>query len=247
MYKRRKRIAAALISTTLILSNLASILPQGIVYASDGTTQEEQSQDEGLHEVYVPEEPIPAEEPAPVQAPAEENAANEEASGEAAGAEAPADAQTAELSVNAEAAEQPAAAPGAGMDAAAVASDAGLESDAAEQEGSAALIDGEEAAENGASASAESSGAGESGEANAVTIYYIADEGGSVSVPSEIVRAAEGGQASGSEAVAADGYTFTGWITLDGTVVCTDALFVPGVTPEMTGEVKYTAHFEKAA
>ena len=238
MYKRRKRIAAALISTTLILSNLASILPQGIVYASDGTTQEEQSQDEGLHEVYVPEEPIPAEESAPVQAPAEENAANEEASGEAAGAEAPADAQ---------AAEQPAAAPEAGMDAAAVASDAGLESDAAEQEGSAALIDREEAAENGASASAESSGAGESGEANAVTIYYIADEGGSVSVPSEIVRAAEGGQASGSEAVAADGYTFTGWITLDGTVVCTDALFVPGVTPEMTGEVKYTAHFEKAA
>lgn len=247
MYKRRKRIAAALISTTLILSNLASILPQGIVYASDGTTQEEQSQDEGLHEVYVPEEPIPAEEPAPVQAPAEENAGNEEASGESAGAEAPADAQTAELSVNAEAAEQPAAAPEAGMDAAAAASDTGLESDAAEQEGSAALIDGEEAAENGASASAESSGAGESGEANAVTIYYIADEGGSVSVPSEIVRAAEGGQASGSEAVAADGYTFTGWITLDGTVVCTDALFVPGVTPEMTGEVKYTAHFEKAA
>ena len=256
MFKQRKRIAAALISTTLILSNFASILPKGTVYASDGTTQEEQSQDEGLHEVYVPEEPIPAEEPAPVQAPAEENAGNEEVSGEAAGAEAPADAQTAELSVNAEAAEQPAAAPEAGMDAAAVASDAGLESDAAEQEGSAALIDGEEAAENGASASAESSGAaeaapdagaGESGEANAVTIYYIADEGGSVSVPSEIVRAAEGGQASGSEAVAADGYTFTGWITLDGTVVCTDALFVPGVTPEMTGEVKYTAHFEKAA
>ncbi|MCI6755815.1 MAG: InlB B-repeat-containing protein [Lachnospiraceae bacterium] len=247
MYKRRKRIAAALISTTLILSNLASILPQGIVYASDGTTQEEQSQDEGLHEVYVPEEPIPAEEPAPVQAPAEENAGNEEASGEAAGAEAPADAQ---------AAEQLAAAPEAGMDAAVAASDAGVESDAAGQEGSAALIAGEEAAENGASASAESSGAaeaapdagaGESGEANAVTIYYIADEGGSVSVPSEIVRAAEGGQALGSEAVAADGYTFTGWITLDGTVVCTDALFVPGVTPEMTGEVKYTAHFEKAA
>ncbi|GEM_PF-4357872 len=43
MFKQRKRIAAALISTTLILSNFASILPQGTVYASEGTTQEEQS------------------------------------------------------------------------------------------------------------------------------------------------------------------------------------------------------------
>ena len=252
MFKQRKRIAAALISTTLILSNFASILPQGTVYASEGTTQEEQSQDEGLHEVYVPEEPIPAEEPAPVQAPSEENAVVEESSGEAAGAEAPADVPAEELSGNTETAEQSASAPEAGDDAAIAASDAALESSPEGQEGSEALTAGEEAAEKDDSASAESSeaapeaGTGESGEANAVTIYYIADEGGSVSVPSEIVRAAEGGQASGSEAVAADGYTFAGWITLDGTVVCTDALFVPTVTPEMTGEVKYTTHFEKA-
>ena len=187
-----------------------------------------------------------------MQAPSEENAVVEESSGEAAGAEAPADVPAEELSGNTETAEQSASAPEAGDDAAIAASDAALESSPEGQEGSEALTAGEEAAEKDDSASAESSeaapeaGTGESGEANAVTIYYIADEGGSVSVPSEIVRAAEGGQASGSEAVAADGYTFAGWITLDGTVVCTDALFVPTVTPEMTGEVKYTAHFEKA-
>ena len=75
----------------------------------------------------------------------------------------------------------------------------------------------------------------------------LSGEGGSVSAESETVNLSEGGQAAGAQAAAYDGYVFTNWTAADGTVVSSSDYFVPVLTPDMTGEITYTAHFEKKA
>ena len=75
----------------------------------------------------------------------------------------------------------------------------------------------------------------------------LSGEGGSVSAESETVNFSEGGQAAGAQAAAYDGYVFTNWTAADGTVVSSSDYFVPVLTPDMTGEITYTAHFEKKA
>ena len=75
MKKQRKRLAAVLISSTLVLSSLASIIPQGTVMAAEDGVQEEQ--EIGSWEP-IPEEPqqeAPAPEPVQEEAPAEAPAA----------------------------------------------------------------------------------------------------------------------------------------------------------------------------
>ena len=75
----------------------------------------------------------------------------------------------------------------------------------------------------------------------------LSGEGGSVSAESETINFSEGGQAAGAQAAAYDGYVFTNWTAADGTVVSSSDYFVPVLTPDMTGEITYTAHFEKKA
>ena len=74
MKKQRKRLAAVLISSTLVLSSLASIIPQGTVMAAEDGVQEAGSWEP------IPEEPQqeePAPEPVQEEAPAVEPAAAE--------------------------------------------------------------------------------------------------------------------------------------------------------------------------
>lgn len=78
--------------------------------------------------------------------------------------------------------------------------------------------------------------------------YKVSDDTmGTVSVTSETVRedgvvtTNDSGTFTGSTATANKGYEFTGWEKSDGTVISTDATFVPSVIDNAT----YTAVFEK--
>ncbi|MCL2631935.1 MAG: InlB B-repeat-containing protein, partial [Coriobacteriia bacterium] len=81
-----------------------------------------------------------------------------------------------------------------------------------------------------------------------VTIYYVAETGGSVSRANESVAPATG-TALGSTATAAPGYTFTGWTTtLDPDVtILTGATVLPLKNGGIYEEVTYTATFTQNA
>ena len=265
MKKQRKRLAAVLISSTLVLSSLASIIPQGTVMAAEDGVQEEQ--EIGSWEP-IPEEPqqeAPAPEPVQEEAPAVEAPAAEPAAAPA--VEAPA----AESAVEAPA--ETAAPAAQTIDNAAVPAPVVPSTDAAQPQAdpapaavpaadpSAALAAGMQAvpaadgtlAEGTALTDAEelivpSETTGETAvQDGLITVIYAAGEGGSVSAESETVNFSEGGQAAGAQAAAYDGYVFTNWTAADGTVVSSSDYFVPVLTPDMTGEITYTAHFEKKA
>ena len=261
MKKQRKRLAAVLISSTLVLSSLASIIPQGTVMAAEDGVQEEQ--EIGSWEP-IPEEPqqeAPAPEPVQEEAPAVEAPAAEPAAAETPAApavEAPAEtaapaAQTidnaavpAPVVTSTDAAQPqadpaPAAVPAADPSAALA---AGMQAvpaaDGTLAEGT-ALTDAEEVI-------VPSETTGETAvQDGLITVIYASGEGGSVSAESETVNLSEGGQAAGAQAAAYDGYVFTNWTAADGTVVSSSDYFVPVLTPDMTGEITYTAHFEKKA
>ena len=265
MIKQRKRLAAVLISSTLVLSSLASIIPQGTVMAAEDGVQEEQ--EAGSWEP-IPEEPqqeAPAPEPMQEEAPAVEAPAAEPAAAPA--VEAPA----AESAVEAPA--ETAAPAAQTIDNAAVPAPVVPSTDAAQPQAdpapaavpaadpSAALAAGMQAvpaadgtlAEGTALTDAEevivpSETTGETAvQDGLITVIYASGEGGSVSAESETVNLSEGGQAAGAQAAAYDGYVFTNWTAADGTVVSSSDYFVPVLTPDMTGEITYTAHFEKKA
>ena len=265
MKKQRKRLAAVLISSTLVLSSLASIIPQGTVMAAEDGVQGEQ--EAGSWEP-IPEEPqqeAPAPEPMQEEAPAVEAPAAEPAAAPA--VEAPA----AESAVEAPA--ETAAPAAQTIDNAAVPAPVVPSTDAAQPQAdpapaavpaadpSAALAAGMQAvpaadgtlAEGTALTDAEevivpSETTGETAvQDGLITVIYASGEGGSVSAESETVNLSEGGQAAGAQAAAYDGYVFTNWTAADGTVVSSSDYFVPVLTPDMTGEITYTAHFEKKA
>ena len=262
MIKQRKRLAAVLISSTLVLSSLASIIPQGTVMAAEDGVQEAGSWEP------IPEEPqqeAPAPEPMQEEAPAVEAPAAEPAAAPA--VEAPA----AESAVEAPA--ETAAPAAQTIDNAAVPAPVVPSTDAAQPQAdpapaavpaadpSAALAAGMQAvpaadgtlAEGTALTDAEevivpSETTGETAvQDGLITVIYASGEGGSVSAESETVNLSEGGQAAGAQAAAYDGYVFTNWTAADGTVVSSSDYFVPLLTPDMKGEITYTAHFEKKA
>jgi len=82
--------------------------------------------------------------------------------------------------------------------------------------------------------------------AHMVLAEYAASEGGSVSRTSETVDVnAAGASFQGAEALANEGYRFTGWKDADGTIVSTDPVFVPSVSGDLADHIVYTAVFEK--
>ena len=218
MKKQRKRLAAVLISSTLVLSSLASIIPQGTVMAAEDGVQEAGSWEP------IPEEPqqeAPAPEPVQEEAPAEAPAAPAvEAPAAESAVEAPAEtaapaAQTidnaavpAPVVPSTDAAQPqadpaPAAVPAADPSAALA---AGMQAvpaaDGTLAEGT-ALTDAEEVI-------VPSETTGETAvQDGLITVIYASGEGGSVSAESETVNLSEGGQAAGAQAAAYDGYVFT--------------------------------------
>ena len=228
MKTQRKRLAAVLLSATLTLSNLAGILPQSSVLAAEESVQTEMTQAEsGSSEAQQASAPAEAAQPAP--APVE------------AAQPAPAPAE-----------EPAAAAPAESVSTPEPVAEA--ETPAAPQQESAAPAESQSAQHSAESQQSPSTGkptekeGQTAGKAEAVTAYYRAAEGGSVSSASEIVQASSGAQAAGSEAKAAEGFVFKNWTAADGTVVSTSAFFAPQI-PSTTngGSYTYTAHFEKAA
>ena len=193
MIKQRKRLAAVLISSTLVLSSLASIIPQGTVMAAEDGVQEagswEPIPEEPQQEASAPE-PVQEEAPA-VEAPAAEPAA-------APAVEAPA----AESAVEAPA--ETAAPAAQTIDNAAVPAPVVPSTDAAQPQTdpSAALAAGMQAvpaadgtlAEGTALTDAEevivpSETTGETAvQDGLITVIYTAGEGGSVSAESETVN-----------------------------------------------------------
>ena len=248
MKTQRKRLAAVLLSATLTLSNLAGILPQSNVLAAEESVQTEMTQAEsGSSEA----QPAPAPAEAAQSAPAPVEAAQP----------APAPAEAAQPAPAPAEAAQPAPAPAEEPAAAAPAESvstpepaAAAETPAAPQQESAVPAESQSAQHSAESQQSPSTGkltekeGQTAGKAEAVTVYYGAAEGGSVSSASEIVQASSGAQAAGSEAKAAEGFVFKNWTAADGTVVSTNAFFAPQI-PSTTngGSYTYTAHFEKAA
>ena len=238
MKTQRKRLAAVLLSATLTLSNLAGILPQSSVLAAEESVQTEMTQAEsGSSEAQQASAPAEAAQPAPAPAEASQPAP---APAEAAQpAPAPAEEPAAAAPAESVSTPEPAAA---------------AETPAAPQQESAAPAESQSAQHSAESQQSPSTGkptekeGQTAGKAEAVTVYYRAAEGGSVSSASEIVQASSGAQAAGSEAKAAEGFVFKNWTAADGTVVSTSAFFAPQI-PSTTngGSYTYTAHFEKVA
>lgn len=238
MKTQRKRLAAVLLSATLTLSNLAGILPQSSVLAAEESVQTEMTQAEsGSSEAQQASAPAEAAQPAPAPAEASQPAP---APAEAAQpAPAPAEEPAAAAPAESVSTPEPAAA---------------AETPAAPQQESAAPAESQSAQHSAESQQSSSTGkltekeGQTAGKAEAVTVYYGAAEGGSVSSASEIVQASSGAQAAGSEAKAAEGFVFKNWTAADGTVVSTSAFFAPQI-PSTTngGSYTYTAHFEKVA
>ena len=258
MKTQRKRLAAVLLSATLTLSNLAGILPQSNVLAAEESVQTEMTQAESGSSEAQPA-PAPAEAAQPAPAPAE--AAQSAPAPVEAAQPAPAPAEAAQPAPAPAEAAQPAPAPAEEPAAAAPAESvstpepaAAAETPAAPQQESAVPAESQSAQHSAESQQSPSTGkltekeGQTAGKAEAVTVYYGAAEGGSVSSASEIVQASSGAQAAGSEAKAAEGFVFKNWTAADGTVVSTNAFFAPQI-PSTTngGSYTYTAHFEKAA
>ena len=258
MKTQRKRLAAVLLSATLTLSNLAGILPQSSVLAAEESVQTEMTQAESGSSEAQPA-PAPAEAAQPAPAPAE--AAQSAPAPAEAAQPAPAPAEAAQPAPAPAEASQPAPAPAEEPAAAAPAESvstpepaAAAETPTAPQQESAAPAESQSAQHSAESQQSPSTGkptekeGQTAGKAEAVTVYYGAAEGGSVSSASEIVQASSGAQAAGSEAKAAEGFVFKNWTAADGTVVSTSAFFAPQI-PSTTdgGSYTYTAHFEKAA
>ena len=256
MKTQRKRLAAVLLSATLTLSNLAGILPQSNVLAAEESVQTEMTQAESGSSEAQPA-PAPAEAAQPAPAPAE--AAQSAPAPVEAAQPAPAPAEAAQPAPAPAEAAQPAPAPAEEPAAAAPAESvstpepaAAAETPTAPQQESAAPAESQSAQHSAESQQSPSTGkltekeGQTAGKAEAVTVYYGAAEGGSVSSASEIVQASSGAQAAGSEAKAAEGFVFKNWTAADGTVVSTSAFFAPQI-PSTTngGNYTYTAHFEK--
>ena len=77
---------------------------------------------------------------------------------------------------------------------------------------------------------------------NVVTINYAAEANGSVTNNSETLKAVKG-EAKGSAAEAENGYHFVNWTNEAGTVVSSDAKFVPEKVNGLNVAGTYTAHF----
>ena len=246
MKTQRKRLAAVLLSATLTLSNLAGILLQSNVLAAEESVQTEMTQAESGSSEAQPA-PAPAEAAQPAPAPAE--AAQSAPAPAEAAQPAPAPAEAAQPAPAPAEASQPAPAPAEEPAAAAPAESvstpepaAAAETPTAPQQESAAPAESQSAQHSAESQQSPSTGkptekeGQTAGKAEAVTVYYGAAEGGSVSSASEIVQASSGAKAAGSEAKAAEGFVFKNWTAADGTVVSTSAFFA---------HYTYTAHFEK--
>ena len=79
---------------------------------------------------------------------------------------------------------------------------------------------------------------------NVVTINYAAEANGSVTRENETLKAVKG-EAEGSTAEAANGYHFANWTNSQGTVVSSEAEFVPQKVNGLNVADTYTAHFEE--
>ena len=79
---------------------------------------------------------------------------------------------------------------------------------------------------------------------NSVTINYTADDNGSVTNSSETIKTVSG-KAAGSTAEAAKGYHFVNWKNAGGTVVSSEAEFVPKKVNGLNVADTYTAYFEE--
>ena len=79
---------------------------------------------------------------------------------------------------------------------------------------------------------------------NSVTINYTADDNGSVTNSSETIKTVSG-KAAGSTAEAAKGYHFVNWKNAGGTVVSSQAEFVPEKVNGLNVAGTYTAYFEE--
>ena len=252
MKNKKRQIFAALLSSALIVSNIAVAFPQTPVFASEGevaaeetaeTETSEEPDSSGGEEVYA-EEPDRESEPENAQEPAHEeyeSAAQDagisvsetsESTGEvlselSAAGTGENDNSTAPVTASGETAGEPegTASPDASTDASSGLPLPGT-SDLTESD-TGIITETEE-------------------ESSVITILYKAGEGGSVSADQETISAddlANGAAPTGSEAVAAEGYEFINWTASDETVVSDSAFFVPSVTSEMSGEIVYTANF----
>jgi len=79
-------------------------------------------------------------------------------------------------------------------------------------------------------------------ESGDITIFYLARDGGSVSLMSETIAPATG-IAQGSTATANPGYTFLNWTDESDNVVSTDMTFVPEKVSGLNVAATYTANF----
>jgi|GEM_PF-5563896 len=99
--------------------------------------------------------------------------------------------------------------------------------------------------EDAQGASTEASAASNKPVAIVVTYSVDPEESGTLSRVKEYLTSMNGqpAAAKGSEATPADGYKFVNWTDKDGNEVSKDASFVP---QDVTGNLDFTAHFEKA-
>ncbi len=233
---KKKQLFAALLSSALIVSNIAAAFPQTTVFASEGgeavngeTTAEvaEEPAPSAVQETPAAE---PAAEPVEVQetAPAEISVPEGTSSDNAAETAPSQPEGTGETSP-----EIPAEASGIGAD------ESGVRKNPAE---AASGTTGTEAA---AAVSSEAAVLTEE-TAPSLTILYKAGEGGSVTVGQESFSAADlanGAVPAGAEAVSAEGFQFVNWTAADESIVSDSTVFAPSVTADMSGEVVYTANF----
>ncbi|WP_026670847.1 InlB B-repeat-containing protein [Butyrivibrio sp. AE3006] len=194
--------------------------------AEQETPAEEEIQEEPEEEQEEPEEEAPAEEPQPEQQEEEQPAQEEEAQPEETpAAETPADETPAEETP---ADETPAA-----------------ETPADETPAEAPAEDAP-AAETPADETPAAETPADETPATAVTIRFVAGEGGTVSKEAETVdMSIEGAAFEGALATANEGFEFVNWTNVEGTPVCETAAFAP-VGDQIINEAVYTANFKAA-
>ena len=212
---KKKQLFAALLSSALIVSNIAAAFPQTTVFASEGGEAVN-----GETTAEVAEEPAPS---AVQETPAAEPAAE------------PVEVQDpapAEISVP----------EGTSSDNAA---EAASGTTGTEAEGTGESTVPEVSSEAAAAVSSEAAVLTEETAPSLTILYKAGEGGSVTVGQESFSAAylTNGAVPAGAEAVSAEGFQFVNWTAADESIVSEGAVFVPSVTADMSGEVVYTANF----
>ena len=212
---KKKQLFAALLSSALIVSNIAAAFPQTTVFASEGGEAVN-----GETTAEVAEEPAPS---AVQETPAAEPAAEPVEVQETA---------PAEISVP----------EGTSSDNAA---EAASGTTGTEAEGAGESTVPEVSTEAAAAVSSEAAVLTEETAPSLTILYKAGEGGSVTVGQESFSAAnlTNGAVPAGAEAVSAEGFQFVNWTAADESIVSEGAVFVPSVTADMSGEVVYTANF----